>query len=174
MFFLILLLIVIGQRLVELRIAKRNEHWMLKSGAKEYGQNHYHLMVLMHIGFFICLILEYLFRKPVLNKFWPVFLFIFVVAQIARIWVIKSLGKYWNTKIIVLPGIHVVKKGPFQYVKHPNYIIVTIELFVIPMIFNLYITAVLFFILNQIILRIRIPIEEKALRENTDYTKQFD
>ncbi|MCJ8006623.1 isoprenylcysteine carboxyl methyltransferase family protein [Lederbergia wuyishanensis] len=174
MFFLILLLIVIAQRLIELRIAKRNEEWMLQHGAKEYGQNHYFFMVLMHAGFFISLIMEYFFRNHALNAFWPVFLLIFIVAQIARIWVITSLGKYWNTKIIVLPGIKVVKKGPFKYVKHPNYIIVTIELFVIPMIFNLYITATLFLILNQIILKVRIPIEEKALSENTDYTERFD
>ncbi|MBW8349035.1 hypothetical protein K0H71_06125 [Bacillus sp. IITD106] len=174
MFFLILLLIVIVQRLVELRIAKRNEQWMLASGAKEYGQSHYHLMVLMHIGFFVSLIVEYLIRNPSLNTVWPIFLFIFIVAQIARIWVIMTLGKYWNTKIIVLPGIKVVKKGPFKYVKHPNYIIVTIELFVIPMIFNLYITAISFLVLNQIILRVRIPIEENALRENTNYKEKFD
>ncbi|MBS4194446.1 isoprenylcysteine carboxyl methyltransferase family protein [Lederbergia citri] len=174
MFFLILLLIVIAQRLIELRIAKRNEQWMLTSGAKEYGQSHYQLMVLMHIGFFLSLIVEYLIRKPALNSYWQALLFIFIIVQIGRIWVIVTLGKYWNTKIIVLSGTYVVKKGPFKYVKHPNYIIVTIELFVIPMIFNLYITAILFLILNQIILRVRIPIEEKALRENTNYNEKFD
>ncbi|MCR2820186.1 isoprenylcysteine carboxyl methyltransferase family protein [Lederbergia panacisoli] len=174
MFFLILLLIVIMQRLVEVKIAKRNEQWMLQNGAKEYGQNHYSLMVLMHTGFFLCLILEYVTRKPLLNTFWLVFLIIFLIVQIARMWVIATLGKFWNTKIIVLPRTNVVKKGPFKYVKHPNYIIVTIELFVIPMIFNLYITALLFFIMNQIILRVRIPIEEKALRDNTDYNEKFD
>ncbi|MBS4217357.1 hypothetical protein KHA96_03405 [Bacillus sp. FJAT-49711] len=173
MFFLVILM-VIGQRLIELKIAKKNEKWMLEHGAKEYGQDHYRFMVLMHIGFFLSLILEYVMRKPALSTFWPTFLFIFIIVQIARIWVILTLGKYWNTKIIVLPGIKVVKKGPFKYVKHPNYIIVTIELFVIPLMFNCYITAILFLIMNQIILRVRIPIEEKALRENTDYTKQFN
>ncbi|MFK4997793.1 isoprenylcysteine carboxylmethyltransferase family protein [Bacillus sp. N9] len=69
---------------------------------------------------------------------------IFIMTQLARIWVIVTLGKYWNTKIIVLPGAQIVKEGPFKYVKHPNYIIVTIELLVIPLLCQAYITALIF------------------------------
>ncbi|MBS4176618.1 isoprenylcysteine carboxyl methyltransferase family protein [Lederbergia citrea] len=174
MFFIVFLIFLITQRLVELGIAKRNEHWMKKNGAIEYGQRHYKFMVLIHIVFFISLITEVLLFDKNLNHYWIGFIILFGIVQIGRIWVIATLGKFWNTKIIVLPGIKVVAKGPFKYVKHPNYIIVTIELLVIPLMFNAYLTAALFFILNQLILAIRIPAEEKALKENTDYTTRFE
>lgn len=164
---------VILQRIVELFFAKRNERWMKARGAKEYGQDHYKAMVLIHTLFFLSLITEVLLLKKTVSSLWPTFIFLFIAAQMARIWVITSLGKYWNTKIIVLPGIEVVAKGPFKYVKHPNYLIVTIELLVIPLLFGAYVTAIVFFILNQIILRVRIPVEEKALRENTNYGNHF-
>ena len=100
---------------------------------------------------------------------WPIYLTTFLLVQLGRVWVIATLGKYWNTKIIVLPGSNIVAKGPFKYIKHPNYLIVTIELIVIPLLFQAYITAIVYFILNQVILAIRIPMEEKALREHTDF-----
>jgi methyltransferase len=90
---------------------------------------------------------------------------LFLLTQIARIWCIWSLGKYWNTKIIVLPGSPLVKKGPYKYVKHPNYIVVGAELFIIPLLFGAYITAVIFPILHILLLRVRIPCEEKALNK---------
>ena len=173
MVFGILIAFVIAQRLVELRIARRNELWMKKQGAKEYGERHYIFMVLIHVSFFVSLIAEVFFVRRGLSPYWPFFLAVFILVQLARVWVIASLGKYWNTKIIVLPNIQVVAKGPFKYVRHPNYLIVTIELIVIPLIFQAYFTAIIFFVLNQVILAIRIPAEEKALRENTDYGERF-
>lgn len=169
----VILIIVILQRLSELLVAKRNERWMKSKGAKEFGQRHYKYMVLIHIGFFVSLIAEFVFFKKTIHPYWLILLSCFIFVQLARVWVIASLGKYWNTKIIVLPGIHVVKKGPFKYIKHPNYLIVTIELIILPLLFQTYITLVVFFILNQLILAVRIPLEESALRANTDYIHQF-
>src|SRR5574342_493666 len=93
---------IVLQRMVELRIAKRNEQWMKNQGAIEFGKKHYRFMVLMHVLFFFCLIAEKVFGNRELSYFWPILLSVFLVTQIMRIWVIISLGRYWNTKIIVL------------------------------------------------------------------------
>ncbi len=169
MFFTIFVVIVVIQRLCELVLAKKNERWMKERGAEEYGKRHYWVMVLIHISFFASLILEVTWLHREINPYWPLFFFIFLLAQAARIWIISTLGRYWNTKIIVLPGAKSVKKGPFKYTKHPNYLMVTVELLMIPAIFQAYITAAVFFVLHFLILSVRIPIEEKALRKHTDY-----
>ncbi|MFD1707200.1 isoprenylcysteine carboxyl methyltransferase family protein [Siminovitchia sediminis] len=168
-FFISVLVLVVFQRLSELVWAKRNERWMKERGAAEYGKSHYPWMVFIHISFFISLIIEvtFLHREP--SSYWPVFLVIFLLVQGIRIWILVSMGRYWNTKIIVLPGSETIKKGPFRYMRHPNYFVVTIELAVLPLMFQAYWTAVLFFIFNQVILSVRIAEEEKALRKYTDY-----
>lgn len=164
---------VILQRIVELFIARGNEKWMLSKGAYEVGAQHYPFMVAIHVSFFISLILEVILFEKGLSNFWWYFFFLFVGLQLMRIWVIATLGKYWNTKIIVLPGANVVKKGPFLLLRHPNYVVVTSEIIVIPLLFDAYFTAVVFTLLNALILYIRIPIEEAALREVTDYKEVF-
>lgn len=174
MLFIIMFTFIIIQRMIELWIAKKNEKWMLRNGGVEYGENHYKIMVFIHILFFLSLLLEVIVFERILSELWPLLLSLFALLQIARIWVIFTLGKYWNTKIIVLPGATIVSKGPFRFLKHPNYIIVTLELLILPLMFNAYITAIVFFFLNQWILSIRIPLEEKALKENTDYTKYLE
>jgi methyltransferase len=171
--FQIIIGFIVLQRAVELRIAKRNEKWMKQQGAIEFGEKHYRYMVLMHVLFFICLTTEKVYSNRGLSYLWPILLSVFFVAQIIRIWVITSLGRYWNTKIIVLRDAKVIKKGPYRHIKHPNYFVVAIELVVVPLLFNCYITACLFTFLNAIILMIRIPEEEKALREHTEYEGTF-
>ena len=128
MLFSIVISIVILQRLIELIIAKRNEKWMRSQGAFEAGAAHYPIMVSMHIAFFISLIAEVFLFDRSLSPVWILFLVIFLVAQVARIWCLTSLGKFWNTKIIILPGADVVQKGPYKWVRHPNYVIVATEL----------------------------------------------
>ena len=171
--FQIIIGLIILQRLVELGIAKSNEKWMKQLGAIEFGVKHYRYMVLIHVLFFISLLTEKIYLKHGLSQIWPLLLSVFLVAQLIRIWVISSLGRYWNTKIIVLRDAKIIKKGPYLYIKHPNYFVVTIELLVIPLLFNLYITACLFTILNAVILMVRIPAVEKALKELTEYEGRF-
>lgn len=163
MFFWIFITFLICQRLVELVIAKRNEKKMLAKGAVEYDKEGYKYIVLMHICFFLSLIAEYNFLSRDINPLWLIFFSIFLLMQFGRYWVISSLGKYWNTRIIVLKGTSLIKKGPYKYFKHPNYIIVCIELAVIPLIFSCYFTALFFTILNLILLKRRIKIENRAL-----------
>lgn len=173
MIFGIVLTIVILQRIIELFIARRNEKWMKSQGAFEAGASHYPYMVAMHMFFFIVLISEVLFFHRALSIIWPIWLGIFLVAQIMRIWCLSSLGKFWNTKIIVLPNAKVVRKGPYKWLRHPNYVIVATELLVLPLLFNAIFTAFLFSLLNIWMMTVRIPTEEKALRKSTNYTEKF-
>ena len=173
-FFWILFSCLLLQRVLELIAANKNEKWMKKHGAIEFGREHYGLMVAMHVAFLSSLILEVYFFKQDLHPLWPFFLTLFIGLQGMRFWVIRTLGKYWNTKILVIPRGKLVKKGPYKWIKHPNYLIVTLELFTIPFIFQAYLTLVLFFVLNQIILSIRIPLEEQVLMEWADYEAKFE
>ena len=165
MLFYILILFVIIQRITELSVSKRNEKWLLSQGAVEYGKEHYRFIVIMHAMFFVSMIAEYNFKSVHndLNIINYLFLVFFALLQIMRFWVIHSLGKFWNTRIIRVPGSDLVKSGPYKFLKHPNYVIVALEIFCLPMIFGLYYTAIIFTILNSLILYIRIKEENKVL-----------
>lgn len=165
--------IVVLQRLIELFVARRNEKWMRSQGAFEAGAAHYPIMVTMHIAFFVSFLLEVVVLGRTLSPIWIVLLGIFLLTQAARIWCLLSLGKFWNTKIIILPGAAVVRRGPYRWIRHPNYLIVTIELLVLPLLFGAYFTAILYSLLNIWMLSVRIPAEEKALKEVTNYRETF-
>lgn len=161
--FIVFIPFLVIQRLFELRLAKRNEELVRKEGAVEYDKRGYKYIVYMHIGFFITLILEKYLLNREFNSLSLLFLLIFIFTQLLRYWAITSLGKYWNTKILVVPGASLVKTGPYKYMKHPNYLAVITEFAVIPLIFSCYITCIIFSILNFLTLIRRIKIEEKAL-----------
>lgn len=171
--FLAFYIVVISQRIVELFIARHNEKWMKEKGAIEFCSNHYKFIVLMHFLFFISFLFEKIFLNRGLSPLWPLILFLFFIVQLIRVWAISSLGRYWNTKVIVLANAKVINRGPYRYIKHPNYFVVSVELIVIPCLFSAYITAILFTIVNIFILSIRIPEEEKALQELTEYDNVF-
>lgn len=155
------LALIITIRIVELIIAKNNEKWLLKEGAVEYGKDHYKFFIFLHTGFFISMILEYnLTRFEEINF---IIILIFFVVQIFRLSIFLSLGKYWNTRILVIPGRNLVKKGLYKYFKHPNYIIVILEFILIPLSFHLYYTMIIFSVFNLILLSVRIKAENKAL-----------
>ncbi len=167
------MVVVISQRIVELVVAKSNEVWMKKRGAYEVGKEHYKLLVLLHTMFFLCLLFEVVYFEQKPAMWWFVPFLIFVVAQIGRVWSLVSLGRYWNTKIIILPGASVVAKGPYRYLRHPNYTIVGIEILALPLIFQAYGTAAIFTLLNVAVLSIRIRQEEEALSKVTNYDELF-
>ena len=169
MVFFILLLLVIAQRLIELAVARRNEMAMKAKGAYEVGASHYPYMIALHSSFFICLIGEVLFFDLEPSSLFPYMLVLFLLVQGLRIWCLASLGEYWNTKIIILPRANVVAKGPYSFIRHPNYFVVCIEIALLPLMFGAYFTAITFTVLNFIMLSVRIPLEEKALREATNY-----
>jgi methyltransferase len=172
MFYMFLVFVVL-QRIAELFVAKRNERFMKEKGAIEFGQAHYKYIVLLHISFLLSTAGEVSFFQKGISSFWPVLLCIFICTQLLRVWAIISLGVYWNTKIIVLPATEIIRKGPYRFIRHPNYIVVILEMALLPLLFQAYITAVLFSVLNMFVLYIRIQEEEKALFEMTNYKREF-
>jgi methyltransferase len=161
--FSVFILFVILQRIIELFLARRNEKILKAQGAIEYDKNGYVIIVIMHTVFFISLILEKLFLDRPLNRYWIILVILFALAQILRYWAIRTLGIYWNTKILVTPKHKLIRTGPYKYLKHPNYIAVSIELAVIPIFFSCYITALTFSLLNFLLLRRRVYMESYAL-----------
>jgi len=169
----IILILVILQRLTEVFIAKRNENWMLSQGAYEVGSSHYPYMVSLHVGFFLFLIIEVVTNHKNLSPLFPLLFLLFIAVQALRIWCIRSLGSFWNTKILILPAAKVVRKGPYTFMRHPNYAVVCLEIILLPLMFQAYFTAFCFTLLNVTMLSVRIPIEEKALRDATNYNHVF-
>ena len=163
-FFLIFMLFVIIQRLVELRIARNNERWMKNRGGVELASDHYKWFLILHTFFFLAVLIE-VYVQSLHHAITPnwFFLWLFILTQVGRVWCIASLGRFWNTKVIVLPNVVLLKKGPYRWLRHPNYIIVLIELFIIPVMFHAYFSAVIFPTLHILLLTIRIPAEEAAL-----------
>jgi methyltransferase len=162
MYFTIFISFFVLQRLSELFIAKRNEKWLLEQGAIEYGQSHYPYIIALHTLFIFSLIAEYILsgRSPISL----IFLVIYLVVLLFKYWALSSLGKYWNTKIYRIPGVYPVKKGPYKFLRHPNYMEVVCEIAVIPLVFHLYYTAIIFTILNAAMLFVRIREENRVWR----------
>ncbi|MDB5110356.1 MAG: Isoprenylcysteine carboxyl methyltransferase family protein [Mucilaginibacter sp.] len=160
MYFKIFIAFFILQRLSELFIARRNEKWLLSRGAIQHGQSHYPFMIALHTLFIISIIVEYVFRvAPQID--W-LFLVLFILVLSFKFWALSSLGKYWNTKIYRIPGVYPVKKGPYKVLKHPNYMEVVCEIAIIPLVFHLYYTAIIFSVLNSIMLAVRIRTENEV------------
>ncbi|MGG0277897.1 isoprenylcysteine carboxyl methyltransferase family protein [Bacillus rhizoplanae] len=173
MIFFIVFILIVMQRLIELAVAKRNERYMKQKGALEFGKAHYKYIVLLHTSFLISIFLEVTIFHRQLSPIWYILLTFLFLTQLLRVWTITSLGSYWNTKIIVLPNASVTTKGPYKFIRHPNYMIVILEILLIPLLFQAYITAVVFSFLNLAVLSIRIREEEKALIEITNYKEAF-
>ncbi|MFD2874020.1 isoprenylcysteine carboxyl methyltransferase family protein [Mucilaginibacter ximonensis] len=160
MYFIVFITFLILQRLSELYISRRNEKWLLANGAIQYGQDHYPYMVTMHTLFLLSLIVEYNLKDGQPISWIALVSFLLVLSF--KFWALLSLGKYWNTKIYRIPGVYPVKKGPYKFFKHPNYMEVICEIAIIPLVFHLYYTAIIFTLLNAIMLTVRIKVENKV------------
>lgn len=154
-----ILAFVTAERLLELVIARTNTRRLLSQGAREHGASHYPLIFAVHSAWLIALWLLGAGR-PV-DPFW---LALFAMLLIARFWVIATLGPRWTTRIIVLPDAPLVKAGPYRFLNHPNYWVVVGEIAVLPLVFGLPWVALIFTLLNGIVLAIRIREENRALR----------
>lgn len=162
MIFILFIVWVILLRIGELLLSKRNEKWLLQNGAIEYGSKHYPFMVMLHVLFFISLIFEYSIQQTTSYSLFFILIYFLLIAF--KTWIILSLGKFWNTKIYRITRFPLIKKGPYNYFKHPNYLVVMAEIAVIPLAFHLYYTAVIFSLLNLVLLFVRIKEENKALQ----------
>jgi len=161
MVFVVFMCFLIAQRLFELYISNRNAKWLIKNGAVEYGREHYPFMVSMHTLFMVSLIAEYLWRGTGEVNYYLLILFFILIG--IKVIVISTLGHYWNTRIYKIPDSKPVATGIYQYIKHPNYIIVVCEIAIIPLTFHLYYSACIFTILNAIMLTVRIRKENEVL-----------
>jgi methyltransferase len=150
------------QRLLELRLSRRNESLLRARGAVERGRKHYPFMVALHVLWLVSTLLEGSARKARLSR--PP-LVLFLMAQPLRYWAILSLREHWNTRILVIPGEKLVSKGPYKYLSHPNYVVVATEVLTFPLVFGARVTALVFSVLNAILLATRINEEDRALKE---------
>ena len=146
------------QRIAELWWARQNERRLLAAGGVEYGRSHLLLIVFLHAAWMIGMwVLAY--DRPVE----PLFFVIVVILQIARFWVLATLGRRWTIRIIVVPGEKLVARGPYRWLRHPNYTVVTGEIAAVPLALGLPLYALVFSILNAAVLAVRIPAENAAL-----------
>lgn len=160
-----LVLALSSQRLLELRVARANERWAREQGAVEYGQRHYWTFFLLHPGWLLCMLLEGRASRGRVN-WWA--LALLLLLQPLRYWVIRTLGRYWNTRILVVPGGKRITGGPFQYLKHPNYAVVAVEMVAAPLTVGAWRTALAYSLLNAaLLLFVRIPAEEAALQQHS-------
>ncbi len=153
------------ERLVELVISKRNADRAFADGGVEYGQKHFRWMVALHTGLLAACIAEaVLLDRPFIPALgWPMLVLV-ILSQALRYWCIATLGRQWNTRVIVVPGLHLVATGPYKWLRHPNYLAVVVEGFALPLVHSAWLTAVTFTVLNAVLLlRFRIPTEERAL-----------
>ena len=152
--------LVTAQRLGELILARRNTRRLLAKGARELGARHYPLLVLLHAAWLAGL-WALAWDRPVR---WP-WLAAFAILQGLRVWVIATLGERWTTRIVVVPGTPLVRRGPYRFLAHPNYLVVAAEIAVLPLTFGLVLYATVFSLLNGAVLAIRLRAETRALRK---------
>jgi methyltransferase len=151
------------QRLLELALSRRNERLLRARGAVERGRRHFPLIVALHSLWLLSTLVEGILRGPELPALWPIPLTLFLLVQPLRYWAIFSLGDHWNTRILVVPNAGLVRRGPYRYLRHPNYVVVAVEVLTLPLIFGAWITALVFSILNAALLYVRIREENRAL-----------
>jgi methyltransferase len=158
----VLLAYVTVQRAAELWWARQNEAGLIAAGGVEHGRSHLALMIVVHAAWLLGMwVLAY--DRPVE----PVYLALFVVLQFARFWVLFTLGRRWTIRVIVVPGERLVARGPYRFLRHPNYAVVIGEVAVVPLALGLPIYALVFSLLNAMVLAVRIRAEDTALAAHT-------
>lgn len=154
----LILALVTVQRLTELVLARVNTKRLLAQGAQEHGAGHYPVMIAIHAAWMIGLIV--LGWDNAVNA---LFLALYLTVFALRVWSVSSLGRRWTTRIIVVPGETLVARGPYRFIPHPNYVVVSLEIVLLPLVFGLIWFAIVFTALNAAILTVRIRAENKAL-----------
>lgn len=157
----LILALVAGQRLWELWLASRNTRRLLAAGAVEVGAGHYPLFVVLHASWLAAIAVF----TPWTTVPGPMWFALYILLQFGRAWVISSLGPYWTTRIITVPGAPLVRTGPYRFVRHPNYVVASLEIAVLPLMFGQVWIAVVWSLLNGALVWYRIRVEDGALSE---------
>ena len=169
-----LVALVAAARLVELALARRNYRRLLARGGVEAGAGHYPWMVALHTVWLItCLAEVWLLDRPFLPWLGIPALAVFLAAFALRYWVISTLGERWTTRIVILPGVPPITGGPYRWLRHPNYLAVVLEILSLPLVHTAWLTALVFSLLDAILLRVRIRAEEEGLSRLSGYDEAF-
>ncbi|RZT18456.1 alkylresorcinol O-methyltransferase [Mycobacterium sp. BK558] len=158
----LLIAAVAAERIAELVVSQRNLRWSRERGGVEFGAGHYPAMVVLHTALLIACLVEAAHREFLPALGWPM-LAVVLAAQALRWWCIATLGRQWNTRVVVVPGGGRVTGGPYRYLRHPNYVAVVVEGIALPLVHTAWITALVFTALNAGLLRTRITVENRAL-----------
>jgi methyltransferase len=159
-----LVVLIALQRGAELLLTRRNQQILKAQGSLESGAGHYPWMVLMHVLFLLACPLEVvLLQRPFVAALAYPMLGLLMLATLLRVWTIKALGRRWTARVFTLKGVPRIVNGPYRYVGHPNYLAVVVEIVALPLIHSAWFTAIIFSILNALLLRVRIRLENVAL-----------
>jgi methyltransferase len=162
--FTLLVAAVAVERIVELVVSARHLRWARERGGVETGAGHYPLMAAVHSLLLVsCVVEVHLADRPFIPGLgWPM-LAVVAGTQALRWWCVRTLGPQWNTRIVVVPGLPLVARGPYRLLRHPNYVAVVLEVAALPLVHTAWVTAVVFSLLDAVVLSIRIPAEQRAL-----------
>ena len=156
------------ERIAELVVSKRNWAWSVERGGSELGAGHYPAMVVLHVGLLVgCLVEPMVADRPFIPELGRPMLVVVIAAQALRWSCITTLGRQWNTRVIVIPGAQRVTGGPYRLIPHPNYVAVVVEGIALPLVHSAWLTALVFTVLNAALLRTRVNIENSALASLT-------
>ncbi|MEO6881427.1 MAG: isoprenylcysteine carboxylmethyltransferase family protein [Mycobacteriaceae bacterium] len=162
--YVVLVLAVGVERVVELVVAKRNLAWAMARGGRETGFGHYPVMVVLHTGLLIGALVEVLaLHRQILPALAVPMVVLVLAAQALRWWCIRTLGRQWNTRVVVVPGLALITGGPYRRLRHPNYVAVVVEGFALPLAGSAWVTAAVFTVANAALLWVRLRTEERAL-----------
>jgi methyltransferase len=159
------LIVAVGlERVAELVVSQRHLRWAMSRGGVEAGRGHYPVMVALHTALlFGCLVEVVTLDRPFVPPLGWAMLAVVVVSQALRWWCIATLGPQWNTRVVVVPGLRLVRTGPYRWLRHPNYVAVVAEGMALPLVHSAWLTAVIFTLLNAVVLTVRIRCEDRAL-----------
>ena len=162
--YLLLVAVVALERLAELVVTRRNLAWSRQHGGTEHGRRHYPAMVVLHTALLAACVAETLAaHRPFVPALgWPMLVLVFG-SQALRWWCVATLGRRWNTRVVTVPGLPLVTAGPYRWFRHPNYVAVVVEGAALPLVHTAWLTAVAFTVLNGLLLRVRVRVENVAL-----------
>lgn len=154
------------ERLIEMLVSRSNARWSMARGGREVGREHFPAMVVLHTAFLVgCALEPWLTQRSRLPPYAPLALGVVLVCHALRWWCIATLGRRWNARVIVVPGLPRIDTGPYRWLDNPNYLAVVLEGVALPAMAGAWMTAWVFTALNALLLRRRIQVEKGVLED---------